>query len=189
MRKGALSRWPRFFFHEENETSTHSFYYASLPPSRLLLPHHSFFPPPLLPFSPAVPSCCPGDAGRSSVLVKAVTTQCVDGWFSNDLLWMDILAKIHLLSFKAIRSVWTFFRLSRMLFSVIGYRCSCLQALYQPFKKWICTSKDISFNKLLFSYSLKKERKEVTGKPGSFMCHWCQRAGATQIKLILYVGC
>lgn len=150
---------------------------------------HSFFPPPLLPFSPAVPSCCPGDAGRSSVLVKAVTTQCVDGWFSNDLLWMDILAKIHLLSFKAIRSVWTFFRLSRMLFSVIGYRCSCLQALYQPFKKWICTSKDISFNKLLFSYSLKKERKEVTGKPGSFMCHWCQRAGATQIKLILYVGC
>ena len=83
----------------------------------------------LLPFSPAVPSCCPGDAGRSSVLVKAVTTQCVYGWFSNYLLWMDILAKIHLLSFKAIRSVWTFFRLSRMLFSVIGYRCSCLKAL------------------------------------------------------------
>ena len=35
-----------------------------------------------------------------------------------------------------------------------------LKALYQPFRKLIYTSKDISFNKFLFSYSLKKKREK-----------------------------
>ena len=51
---------------------------------------------------------------------------------------------------------------------------------------------DISFSKLLFSYSLlKKERKkkEVPGKLGYFLCHWSLRAGTAQIKLILYTEC
>ena len=39
------------------------------------------------------------------------------------------------------------------MFSVAGYRCSCSQALYQPFKKWIYASLDLHFNKASFWYS------------------------------------
>lgn len=99
----------------------------------------SFFPSPLLPSGPLLLPwwSWQDQEALSSALVKVAITQSADGWFSNYLLLMNILAKVHLLSFKAVRSARIFSKFDRQMFSVVGYRYSSLQALYQPFKKWI----------------------------------------------------